>query len=234
MSAIILDDIAIIKQNALIPNFANLLSLFFECSLVYTKVRKAFGINYIDGIKMTSIKNDDVGRPLGRGDTTAVFDQETLHALLRTKDTIGAVLRMHFTLEKLLDLWCNKITDCEDFFDLGTNVGFGLKLKISKKLGLPDDLVAVFQLFNKLRNAFAHKPNHVISDDELNNISHAVKRIHTTDLKEFKAVYQGDELLVSQNTSNLQDLILIQALFAMKAIEVFGKEFEKKEIPFSF
>lgn len=185
---------------------------------------------------MPSMKNDNSGNYIG-GDAAAVFNSENRKALMDTQDLIGVVLRVHFSLEELLNIWCNKITNCDDFFDFDNSVSFALKLKIANKLGLPSDLSNFFKLFNTLRNKFAHRANYTISNSELNNLRYAVENIHVKDIKEVSKIYLGDKLITSwdiPNITNIQKLILIHYTFDTKALKIFDKEFKKRGISFSY
>lgn len=179
------------------------------------------------------------------GDIAGAYDLDTIIALINTKDLIGAVLRIHFCLEEFLNIWCDKITICEDFFNLGRGkyIGFDMKLAISKKLGLPSDLAEVFMLFNRVRNKFAHKTNVVITDDELNSIRYAIDRITTYGSTMIPKMddpsWEGelDGRKVSWNMPNatvIDRLIFIYFTFSMKVISSFDKELSEKGIPFSY
>lgn len=170
------------------------------------------------------------------GEFTSVHDVEVMGALVGTKDLIGAVLRVHFILEEFLNLWCSKVTGCEDFFNLKHFVGFGLKLAISEKLGLPSELVDVFRLFNKIRNNFAHEGKPVISDDQLNSIRYAIDRIAVDKTKNLKGVaFHGHEFYWdTPNVSSIDRLILNYFTFNGKLREVFVKEFKSRNIPLPY
>lgn len=178
------------------------------------------------------------------GDISAAYNLETIFALIETKDLLGAVLRVHFCLEEFLNIWCDKITGCDDFFDLGKGkyIMFDMKLSISKKLGLPSELAEVFTLFNRIRNKFAHKTNISITDDELNNIRYAIDRIRTygspmpkMDDPSWRGLFDNREVHLNMlNVSVIDRLLMIYFTFSMKAISVFNKELSDRGIPFSF
>ncbi len=176
------------------------------------------------------------------GDFSEPFDLETIKALLGTKDTIGAVLRIHFCFERFLELWCNKITNCDDFFDFG-RVTFSMKVDISKKLGLPIELAVVFKKFNNIRNSFAHKKNFAISAQNLDDLRHLIDRIPSHSDKQFPKMddssWKGDfdGRIVFWNMPNISEidkLLFIYFTFSMKTTGIFVKEFTEKGIIHSY
>lgn len=179
------------------------------------------------------------------GDFSQPYDLETIRALLYTKDTIGSVLRIHFCFERFLDLWCNKITGCDDFFNFGRGydaADFKMKVGISKQLGLPSELVTVFNKFNKIRNGFAHNRNTKISDEELNNIRLLVDKILSYGDSPIPKMddpsWSGkfDDRTISwnmQNISTVDKLLLIYFTFSLKTTGIFVREFTDRQIPFS-
>lgn len=177
------------------------------------------------------------------GDLAAAFNTETINALINTKDLIGAVLRIHFCLEEFLNVWCSKITQCENFFDFNDRVSFEMKLAIAKKLGLSNELHAIFKVINKIRNKFAHKTNVEISDQELNDIRHAINRIPSYGSEPIPAIgspecvgnIDGREISWDmENVTVFDRLTLIYFIFSMKCLSVFNKEFTDRNIEFSF
>ncbi len=177
------------------------------------------------------------------GDFIEPYDLETIKSLLVTEDIIGAVLRIHFCFERFLDLWCNKITNCEDFFDFG-RITFSMKIEISKKLGLPIELAAVFKKFNTIRNNFAHKTNITITDQQLNDIRHSIDQIPSRsgnmpfpkmDDPSWKG--QFDERVIfwnMPNISKIDKLLIIYFTFSMKTTSIFISEFAEKGITHSY
>ena len=180
------------------------------------------------------------------GDFSEPFDLETIKALLETKDTIGAVLRIHFCFERFLDLWCNKITNCEDFFNFGkgnSRATFSMKIAISVKLGLPIELAAVLRKFNSIRNTFAHQTNIKISNQNFNDIRHLIDQIPSHGERSFpkmddpswKGEFDGRIIFWSMpNISETDKLLLIYFTFSMKATNIFVKEFVEKKIIHSY
>lgn len=182
------------------------------------------------------------------GDFLEPFDLETISALLYTKDIIGAVLRIHFCFEEFLDLWCDKVTYCEDFFDFSKikkvgRVSFRMKIAISQKLGLPSELVDVFKKFSDLRNDFAHEVNTKISDQQFDDIRHLIDKIPSYGERtipkmnhpSWKPQFDDRILFWSMpDISKTDKLLLIYFTFSMKLISIFTKEFAEKGIPFSY
>lgn len=169
-------------------------------------------------------------------DLAAAYELENMQALMSTKDLLGAMLRIHFILEAFLDIWCNKITNCEDFFDLKRFTSFDTKLQISKKLGLPSELAVVFKLFNKIRNKFAHKPNYVICSNDLDNIHQAINQINTRDNhSKFKMIaFNGREIRWDTPDIPIIDSLLLNYFaLSQKVNDVFANEFSKRNIPFT-
>lgn len=179
------------------------------------------------------------------GDLTIAYSLETTNALANAKDLIGVILRIHFCLEDFLNVWCNKTTGCEDFFDFGKSdrCTYGMKVSIAEKLGLPCELAAVFKQLNSIRNKFSHNTNTTISDQDINDIRHAVDRITTYGKDQLPKM--NDPIWVSTvgeryiswnmpNVSSIDRLILIYMAFRIKAINVYGKKLGEKGIPFCF
>ncbi|WP_445115668.1 hypothetical protein [Acinetobacter sp. WZC-1] len=173
------------------------------------------------------------------GDLAAAYNTGTINALINTKDLIGAVLRIHFCLEEFLNVWCSKITKCENFFDFNDRVSFEMKLAIAKKLGLPIELQAVFKIINRIRNKFAHNTNMEISDQELDDIRHAINRIPSYGSETIPTIGTPDcvglignrEISWDMENVNVFDrLTLIYFIFSMKCLSVFNKEFTDRSI----
>ena len=118
-----------------------------------------------------------------------------------------------------------------------------MKVSIAEKLGLPCELAAVFKQLNSIRNKFSHNTNTTISDQDINDIRHAVDRITTYGKDQLPKM--NDPIWVSTvgeryiswnmpNVSSIDRLILIYMAFRIKAINVYGKKLGEKGIPFYF
>lgn len=176
------------------------------------------------------------------GDVLGAFDDEVLTALSNTEDLIGAVLRIHFCLEEFLNIWCNKITNNNDFFDFGF-IGFDKKIKISKKLGLPEDLSDIFHLFNGIRNKYAHATSAAITIAQLNDIKQRIdglpnfglKAIPKCDDPEFQTPI-GDKILSWNGTemTTKDKIVFLYFVFSMKILGIYGNEFLRKGIAYNF
>lgn len=176
------------------------------------------------------------------GDCSKIYDLETMNALLNTNDKIGAVLRIHFCCEHIIDLWCNKITSNEDFFDFG-RTNFGMKVSIAKKLGLSAEIAAFLKNINNLRNSFAHQTNFVISNQKLDDMRHLVDQIPSYGIQSipkindpsWEGLFDDRKICWSMNDiTTIERLVLIYYTFSMKVLSVFNQEFAERGISFSY
>lgn len=175
------------------------------------------------------------------GDLSKAFDQKTMKALVSTPDLIGAVLRVHFCLEELLNLWCEKITSVQDFFDIGF-IGFEKKLLIAEKLGFPEQLSVIFRKFNKIRNMFAHDSNTELSIQMLDDIRHLIDRVETysdtplpktSELRMFGD--QGVKYDWSSKNVDIKDrLVFIYFIFSLTLVHRYQYEFIQRNISHNF
>lgn len=177
------------------------------------------------------------------GELSQVFNPDNLKDMISSKDLIGVVLRIHFCLEEFLNLWCNKITGCEDFFDF--NITFNLKLKISQKLGLPSELKIVFDKFNSIRNQFAHRKDITSLESKLNDICYKIDEI-PTNISESPLIVKVKEAYIvstqyekkfcwdTPDISNIQKILLLYFAFKMKTLRIFYKEFSERGLSFSY
>lgn len=176
------------------------------------------------------------------GDFSKIYDLETMNALLNTNDTIGAVLRIHFCCEHIIDLWCNKITSNKDFFDFG-RTNFIMKVSIAKKLGLPAEISSFLKNINNLRNSFAHETNFVISNQKLDDMRHLVDQIPSYGSQSIPKIndpsWEGlfDDRKISwsmNDITTIERLVLIYYTFSMKVLSVFNQQFSERGISFSY
>lgn len=176
------------------------------------------------------------------GDFSQVYDSETMKALLNTNDTIGAVLRIHFCCEHIIDIWCNKVTSNEDFFGFGRTY-FSMKVSIAKKLGLPAEIAAFLKNLNNLRNDFAHQTNFVISNQKLDDMRHLVDQIPSYGSQpipkindpSWEGLFDDRKLFWSMNDiTTIERLVLIYYTFSIKTLIIFNKEFSERGISFSY
>lgn len=148
------------------------------------------------------------------------------------------MLRIHFCLEEYLNIWCNKITNNLDFFDFGF-IGFDKKIKIAKKLGLSEDLAAVFKLFNNIRNKYTHDTSEKITDDQLNDIRVKIDallnfvslQIPKCDNPTFEACI-GDKILSWNGgvITTKDKMVFLYFVFSMKILGIYNSEFRKRNI----
>jgi len=176
-------------------------------------------------------------------DFAEVFDLNTMVALINSNDEIGAVLRIHFMLESLIELWCNKITKNEDFFNFKPRPNFSLKLEIAKKLELNAEIARFIKTFNNIRNGMAHKKENIISTNVIDSLRYALDSMPS----------YGEELIPkigdsnwsiqidqrhftwnSPNMSSIDRLMFLYFTFSMKAIDIFEKELTEKGIPIEY
>lgn len=172
-----------------------------------------------------------------------VLDINVIIALLDTNDDIGAVLRIHFLLENLLELWCSKITGYEDFFDFDDRISFNMKLKLAKKLEMNPEVASFIKVFNTFRNDMAHLKGSIISDDVLDKLRHALNRIPSFDEKKIPKIEdpewvgEFDNREISWNDSNISNkdkLTFIYFTFCLKVISVFINDLSEKGISVSY
>ena len=178
-------------------------------------------------------------------DFADVFDLNTIISLINSNDEIGAVLRIHFMLESLIELWCNKITKNKDFFDFKPRPNFSLKLEIAKKLELNAEMARFIKTFNNVRNGMAHKKENIISTNVIDSLRHALDGMPSYG-KDKKFVPKiGDSnwsiqidqrryFWNSPDMSNIDRLMFLYFTFSMKAIDIFEKELTEKGIPIEY
>lgn len=176
-------------------------------------------------------------------DFANVLDIDVIIALLDSNDDIGVVLRIHFLLENLLELWCSKITGYENFFDFDDRISFSMKLKFAKKLEINPEVASFIKIFNRFRNDMAHFKGSIISDDILDKLRHALNRIPSFGEKKIPKIEdpewvgEFDNRAISwsdPNISNKDKLMLIYFTFCMKVISVFINDLSEKGISISY
>lgn len=84
-------------------------------------------------------------------------------------DEAACILRAHLILEEALNLWSSKLTGTEDLY-AGGFVPFKTKLNISRNLGLPDDLFAVLDRINEIRNRFSHRKGYLLEGSQIESL----------------------------------------------------------------
>lgn len=168
-----------------------------------------------------------------------VFDLDIVLALTKSNDEIGVVLRIHFILESFIELWCNKITKNEDFFEFRPRPNFSLKLEIAKKLGLNAEVVRFIKTFNKIRNGIAHKKRNAISKNNIDSLRQALDSMPSlasdviAEMGDSEWSVQIDQRRYdwkSSNMSNINRLIFLYFIFSIKAMDIFEKELAEKVI----
>lgn len=172
-------------------------------------------------------------------DFLEVFDLDIAVALMESNDEIGVVLRIHFILESFIELWCNKITKNENFFDFSPRPNFSLKLEIAKKLGLNAEVAQFIKTFNSIRNGIAHKKENAISKSNIDSLRHALDSMPLFDndviaeMGDSKWSVQIDQRRYdwkSSDMSNINRLIFLYFTFSIKAMDIFDKELAEKVI----
>ncbi|WP_336940075.1 hypothetical protein [Acinetobacter pittii] len=186
------------------------------------------------------MSNNQEMKALG-GDLSKAFDPKIILSLLHSDDLIGVVLRIHFSLEELLNVWCDKTTKVDNFLDIGF-IGFDKKLLIAKKLGLPNELFVVFKQFNKIRNSFAHDSNQELDIQKLIDIKNNIDSIETFFVSvpkvsegsygdlDNKKLYKWDDADVSIS----KKLVYLYFTFSMKVVYRFKYEFSLKNLNHKF
>jgi len=175
------------------------------------------------------------------GDLSKAFDPKLMLSLIHSDDLIGVILRIHFSLEELLNLWCDKITKVDNFLDIGF-IGFDKKLLIAKKLGLPNELFLVFKQFNKIRNSFAHDHNQELDLQKLIDIKNNIDPIETF-IAPVPKISEGsyvDGINKKKNKwddpdlSILKKFVYLYMVFSIKVIYRFKYEFSLKNLDHKF
>lgn len=172
-----------------------------------------------------------------QGDISRIMNSDNLLKMMDSSDILGVVLRAHFGLESALDYWCDKITNNNNFFDFGF-IGFDKKLSIAHKLGLPNDVYAVFKEFNKIRNSSAHQINLELDLSTLDRIKDKIYLIDTgsldnPDLSSGSVYIKGKTYKWDDDKMSIsQRFITLYLVFSFKLIYVFGTELLKRNISF--
>lgn len=176
-------------------------------------------------------------------DFSNIFDVNSIITAMNTNDEIGAVLRIHFMLENFIELWCNKISKNEDFFNFRPRPSFSLKLEIAKKLGLNAEMARFIKTFNTIRNDMAHQKENFLSTDIFDSLRHALDSMPSYGEKLIPKIgnpkwsieiEQQRFTWDSPNISNVHKLMFLYLTFSMKAIQIFTKELEEKGIPIEY
>ena len=199
----------------------------------------------INGISILPVDAKPTELVRAGGDVAAIFDDNLITALINTHDLIGAILRIHFCLEEFIKLWCNKVTNTDDFFDLGKGkfITFDLKLALAKKLGLPKDIATIFKLINGIRNKFAHNINAIISLKEVNDIRYKIDNLKTygsikipkCNDSNFKTIIGNKLLSWNDNDITTKDhMILLYLTLSIKLISIFKFELNNKGLSFNY
>lgn len=113
--------------------------------------------------------------PIG-GDFNSIFDHKDYLAMVSIPDEATAVLRGHLILEEVLNLWGNKLTGVEDLY-AGAFFSFKIKMEISRNLGLNDDIYAVLDKVNVIRNDFSHRKEKKLEYSALESLASRVDAI---------------------------------------------------------
>lgn len=187
---------------------------------------------------MTSSNMSRVG-----ADFSDIFDLNIIIALINSNDEIGSVLRIHFMLENLIELWCNKITENENFFDFRPRPSFSLKLEIAKKLRLNSEMARFIKTFNTVRNDIAHQKESIISTKVIDSLRHALDSMPSYGEELIPKIGDSDWSIQidqrrytwnSPDMSNIDRLMFLYFTFSMKAIDIFVKELTEREIPVEY
>jgi hypothetical protein len=110
------------------------------------------------------------------GDFANIFDAKDYLAMLNTSDQAACVLRGHMVLEEFVDLWANKVTDCDDLFG-GIFVPFKTKLVMGKNLGMSEEIFKVLDKVNDIRNRFGHRRGYELDQQTIDALKNRVNTI---------------------------------------------------------
>ena len=176
------------------------------------------------------------------GDLERALDKELIKGIVDTPDLIGCVLRVHFCLEEILNLWCNKVTSTDNLFDTGSFINFDTKLAIAKNLGLPADIANVFKQINIIRNKYAHRSAYILEENVLNSLKDNVDKIITPEkmdkIESFSihpTIAFGQAVKVTWKEADIRlKFILVYFVFLIKLIHRLQLEFFNRNIPYSF
>jgi len=89
-----------------------------------------------------------------------VREVEALTADLFREDELGAVLRVQFRMEDVLNRFIAALVPCPDQLDLSGDgaIKYHHKMVLAFALGLTPELKGALRAFSRLRNNFAHDP----------------------------------------------------------------------------
>lgn len=198
----------------------------------------------INGIAILPVDAKPTELVRAGGDIATIFDDNLTTALINTHDLIGAILRIHFCLEEFIKIWCNKVTNTDDFFDLGKGkfITFDLKLALAKKLGLPEDIATIFKLINSIRNKFAHDINAIINLNEVNDIRYKIDSLKTygsvkipkCNTPHFKTIIGNKLISWNDDITTKDHMIILYLTLSIKLISIFKFELNNKGISFNY
>lgn len=95
--------------------------------------------------------------------------------MIETEDNIGCILRGHFVIENFLNIYVSDRVGVQDFFNFRIN--FNEKLKIAERLGIKKEIYSSIKVLNNIRNDLAHKHQHVITTQTIENFKNTVNQI---------------------------------------------------------
>lgn len=93
-----------------------------------------------------------------------------------TKDDIGAIIRVHFEAERVLNWLLGKLTDGRSE-KVVKSWKFSQKLDLCYLIGMPEKWLSPIKTLNKHRNSFAHGFQSEFTDEQIIDLYHQVRRI---------------------------------------------------------
>lgn len=118
------------------------------------------------------------------------LDQSRFTAALFEADDVGAIIRCHYEAERALDFLLDKLTDGRSNRK-AKGWAFAVKLEICRLLGVQDVWTVPLKVLNDHRNDFAHKGTHRLSDQQVLDLYHEVRRLSPTFSEDFRLTFTG-------------------------------------------
>ena len=110
------------------------------------------------------------------GDFNRIFEHEDYLAMISIPDEATCIIRGHLILEEVLNLWSSKVTETDNLY-ADIFVPFKTKLVVSKNLGISDEIFAVIDKVNDIRNKFSHRKGYRLEKSQIESLKKRVDEI---------------------------------------------------------
>lgn len=151
---------------------------------------------------------------------------------MQTDDEIGAMIRVHYELDRALRFVVEAMVPSSKCLKLNYT---SQRINLLIALGMPEIRLKPTKIVNAIRNDFAHREKEAFVDDDVSSLHHAIERVYARPIPatfrlDFHSKIEGESRSWIYGDMNLKEKFCFLGSLTLASIATIPNQFEALKI----